>query len=47
MICNISTDISTKQLVWVVRNLDTGRYIQCVPAHKVQVAMRQLSTPVS
>jgi len=43
MICNIASDISTKATVWTVRNLATGRYIQCVPAHKVALAMRQLS----
>jgi hypothetical protein len=43
MICNIASDISTKATVWTVTNTSTGRYIQCVPAHKVALAMRQLS----
>lgn len=42
MICNIASDISTRGLVWTVTNHSTGRYIQCVPAHLVAKAMRQL-----
>ena len=46
MICNVASDISTKQLTWVVRNLTTGRYVQCVPAPFVPQAMRQLERPL-
>jgi hypothetical protein len=42
MICNIASDIHTKSLVWTVTNHATGRFVQCVPAHKVPQAMRQL-----
>ena len=42
MICNVASDLATKALVWTVRDLVTGRYVQCVPAYKVPVAMRQL-----
>jgi hypothetical protein len=42
MICNLSSDIATKSIVWVVTDITTGRYIQGVPAHKVPLAMRQL-----
>lgn len=42
MICNLSSDLSTKATVWVVRDIASGSFIQGVPAHKVQVAMRQL-----
>jgi hypothetical protein len=44
MICNIASDLSTKTLTWVVRDIVTGRYIQCVPAYKVPAAMRQLES---
>lgn len=44
MICNISSDISTKTLVWCVTDTMTGRYIQGVPAYKVPAAMRQLES---
>lgn len=43
MICNIASDIVTRSTVWTVTNHETGRFIQCVPAHQVAVAMRQLS----
>lgn len=46
MICNIASDIRTRGLVWTVRNLHTGRYIQCVPAYKVPAALRQLEGTV-
>lgn len=46
MICNIASDISTKATVWTVTNPANGRFIQCVPAHQVSVAMRQLERPV-
>ncbi len=46
MICNVASDISTKATVWTVTNTATGRFIQCVPAHKVALAMRQLERPV-
>jgi hypothetical protein len=42
MICNIASDLSTKQLVWTVRDLSNGRYIQGLPAHKVPDALRRL-----
>ena len=42
MICNIASDISTRATVWTVTNHATGRYIQCVPAYKVALAMQQL-----
>ncbi|MGA1753423.1 MAG: hypothetical protein ACO395_08750 [Pontimonas sp.] len=47
MICNIASDIVTKATVWTVTDHATGRFIQCVPAHKVRGAMRQLSAPVA
>lgn len=43
MICNVASDLATKQLCWTVVNRTTGRYIQCVPAHKVSSAMSQLA----
>jgi hypothetical protein len=46
MICNIASDIVTKAPVWTVTNHATGRFVQCVPAHKVALAMRQLERPV-
>jgi hypothetical protein len=42
MICNIASDLSTKATVWTVTNLASGRFVQCVPAHLVPQAMRQL-----
>ena len=45
MICNIASDISTKQLAWTVTNPANGRFIQCVPAHQVRLAMLQLERP--
>jgi hypothetical protein len=42
MICNIATDISTKTIAWTVTDIETGRFIQCVPAHMVPQAMRLL-----
>ena len=42
MVCNLASDIVTKSIVWVVRNIATGQYIQGVPAHQVPGAMRQL-----
>jgi hypothetical protein len=42
MICNVASDIVTRAAVWTVTNHSTGRYIQCVPAHQVAKAMRQL-----
>ena len=42
MICNVASDISTKQLVWTVTDISTGRYVQCVPAYLVPQVMRQL-----
>lgn len=50
MICNIASDLSTKATVWTVTNPGNGRFVQCVPAHLVPQAMRQLgrdnSSPV-
>lgn len=46
MICNPASDISTKQLVWTVSNHANGRFIQCVQAHQVALAMQQLGRPV-
>jgi hypothetical protein len=45
MICNVASDLSTKQLCWTVSNRANGRFIQCVPAHQVALAMRQLTRP--
>ena len=42
MICNLASDIATKTIVWVVRDIASGSFIQGVPAHKVPLAMRQL-----
>lgn len=46
MICNIASDIVTKSNVWTVTNPANGRFIQCVPAHQVNAAMRQLERPL-
>ena len=45
MICNIASDLSTKTTVWTVTNPVNGRFIQCVPAHQVRLAMQQLERP--
>lgn len=45
MICNIASDLNTKVTVWTVTNPANGRFIQCVPAHQVSAAMRQLERP--
>jgi hypothetical protein len=42
MICNVASDLATQALVWTVTDTVTGRYIQCVPAYKVALAMQQL-----
>ena len=42
MICNLASDIATKSITWVVRDIASGSFIQGVPAYKVPVAMRQL-----
>jgi len=47
MICNIASDISTKAIVWTVTNPANGRFIQCVPAHKVSAAMHQIEHPAA
>jgi hypothetical protein len=47
MICNIASDLSTKATVWTVTNTSTGRFVQCVPAHLVPQAMRQLERSVA
>jgi hypothetical protein len=47
MICNIASDLSTKATVWTVTNTSTGRFVQCVPAHLVPQAMRQLTRSVA
>jgi hypothetical protein len=46
MICNIASDISTKAPVWTITHLASGRFVQCVPAHLVPQAMRQLELSV-
>jgi hypothetical protein len=42
MICNLASDISTKSTVWTITDLRTGRWVECVPAHKIARVMRQL-----
>jgi hypothetical protein len=47
MICNVASNLATKTLVWTVTDLASGRFVQCVPAHLVPQAMRQLQRPVA
>jgi hypothetical protein len=42
MICNQASCLATRQPVYTVTNLASGRFIQCVPIHLVAKAMAQL-----